>query len=154
VLLVVHLFCALLLFHVPEAFTQRLSFRHYDIRDGLAHNRVGCIHQDRKGYIWFGTWEGLSRFDGYRFTNYGMRDGLSNPLINAIAEDHQGHLWVATNVGGVARLIDDPKESSVLQKEEPGSSPRRKFVSYSIATAPGANIVDTLLFDPSDNLCR
>jgi len=77
VLLVVHLFCALFLFHAAEAFTQRLSFRHYDIRDGLAHRRVGCIHQDRKGYIWFGTWEGLSRFDGYRFTNYAMRDGLS-----------------------------------------------------------------------------
>src|SRR5215470_7943603 len=57
---------------------QQLSVRHYDVSDGLAHSHVGAIHQDRKGYLWFGTREGLSRFDGYRFTNYGERDGLGH----------------------------------------------------------------------------
>ncbi len=63
---------------------QRLSVRHYDVSDGLAHSRVTAIHQDRKGYLWFGTWEGLSRFDGHRFTNYGERVG--HAIVNDVAE--------------------------------------------------------------------
>ena len=54
---------------------QQLSLRHYDVPDGLAHSQVVAIRQDRKGYLWFSTWEGLSRFYGYRFTNYGVHDG-------------------------------------------------------------------------------
>ncbi len=50
---------------------QRLAFRRYDASNGLSHSRVNCIYQDAKGYLWFGTWDGLSRFDGSRFTNYG-----------------------------------------------------------------------------------
>src|SRR5215469_12712132 len=66
---------------------QRLPFHNYGVHDGLAHMWVAAIYQDRKGYLWFGTWEGLSRFDGYGFTNYGLREGLANPIINSIAED-------------------------------------------------------------------
>jgi ligand-binding sensor domain-containing protein len=95
----------------PPACAQQLSMRRYDVADGLAHGHVGAIYQDRKGYLWFGSWEGLSRFDGYRFTNYGVRDGLGHPIINDITEDRRGRLWVATNGGGVSRLIDDPAEN-------------------------------------------
>src|ERR1043165_3766098 len=91
---------------------QQLSIRHYDVSNGLAHSHVSAIHQDAKGYLWLATWEGLSRFDGYRFSNYDQRDGLGDPIINAIAEDRMGHLWVGTNGGGVARLIDDPHSPS------------------------------------------
>ena len=58
------------------AVDQRLPLRRYGIDDGLAHNVVGAIFQDSKGYLWFGTAEGLSRFDGYSFTNYGRNEGL------------------------------------------------------------------------------
>src|SRR5215831_17010608 len=102
----------LLLFAALPVPAQRLSTRHYDVSDGLAHGHVKAIHQDRKGYIWFGTQEGLSRFDGYRFTNYGERDGLGHVIINDINEDRHGRLWVATNGGGVSCLIDDPREVS------------------------------------------
>ncbi len=63
-----------LLSRTHEGLAQRLSFHHYNVGDGLAHLRVTSIHQDKKGYLWLGTWEGLSRFDGYRFVNYGTRD--------------------------------------------------------------------------------
>src|SRR5215470_15448846 len=89
---------------------EQLPLKTFSIADGLAHGSVVSIYQDRKGYLWFGTWEGLSRFDGYRFTNYGERDGLGHVIINDITEDRRGRLWVATNGGGVARLIDDPRE--------------------------------------------
>src|SRR5215813_1978227 len=114
---------------------QQLSVRRYDVSDGLAHSHVAAIHQDRKGYLWFGTWEGLSRFDGYRFTNYGERDGLGHVIINDITEDRHGRLWVATNGGGVAMLLDDPREtltSGPFKSAGVGAAPgaSRKFVSY------------------------
>ena len=96
---------------------EHFSIHHYGIPDGLPHNRVNCIHQDPRGYLWLGTWEGLSRFDGYRFVNYGIGDGLENSLINDIAEDRDGHLWVATHGGGVARLVDDPREQFSTQAD-------------------------------------
>lgn len=83
---------------------EQVPIRNYDVRDGLAHSRVASIFQDHLGYLWFGTWEGLSRFDGYTFLTYGVNEGISNPLINSIAEDRSGGLWVTTWGSGLAHL--------------------------------------------------
>src|SRR5262245_65075067 len=131
---------------------QKLSVRRYDVSDGLAHSHVGAIHQDRKGYLWFGTREGLSRFDGYRFTNYGERDGLGHMIVNDIAEDQRGRLWVGTNGGGVSRLIDDPREAPSSHQNEPAPGARRRFVSFRVGESQESNRVNALLFDPADNL--
>jgi ligand-binding sensor domain-containing protein/two-component sensor histidine kinase len=143
--------CMLLLASLP-AQAQRLSTRCYNVPDGLAHSRVSAIHQDRKGYIWFGTWEGLSRFDGYRFTNYGMRDGLGHTIVNDVAEDRLGRLWFATNGGGVSRLIDDPQEAAHLRQAGPASNPRLRFISFRVGDSPLSNRVNVMLFDSADNI--
>jgi ligand-binding sensor domain-containing protein/two-component sensor histidine kinase len=130
---------------------QQLSIRHYDVSDGLAHSHVTAMHQDSKGYLWLATWEGLSRFDGYRFINYTQRDGLGDPIINAIAEDRQNRIWVATNGGGVARLIDDPPASPSVQTEtSPGV--RQKFISFRVGDSAASNRVNALVFDSQNNL--
>jgi ligand-binding sensor domain-containing protein/two-component sensor histidine kinase len=139
----------LLFIFCPQVGAQRLSFHNYSVHDGLANAHVNSVYQDRKGYLWFGTWEGLSRFDGYGFTNYGMRDGLANPIINDITEDREGNLWVATQTGGVARLIDDPKESSSSQQN---TTTRKKFINYTISDKREANVVGALLFDAENTL--
>ena len=126
----------LLLVALPVC-AQQLSVRRYDVSDGLAHSQVVAIRQDRKGYLWFGTWEGLSRFDGYRFTNYGVRDGLGHPIVNHIIEDRHGRLWFATNGGGVARLLDDPRD-------EVASSSRRRQRRSSAAILPVSAWVNRL----------
>ena len=69
---------------------EQLPIKTYTIADGLAHSSVGSIYQDHKGFLWFGTYEGLSRFDGYGFVNYDRRDGLPQVFINHITEDRQG----------------------------------------------------------------
>ncbi|HVS81259.1 MAG TPA: two-component regulator propeller domain-containing protein, partial [Pyrinomonadaceae bacterium] len=144
---------ALVFLHcAPSVSAQKLSLRHYDVADGLAHSTVQAIHQDAKGYLWFATGEGLSRFDGYRFTNYGPRDGLGHLIVNAIAEDRRGRLWVGTNGGGVSRLIDDPGETLSLQQGAPQPATRPKFISFLIGNAPGSNRVNALLFDADNNL--
>jgi hypothetical protein len=133
-----------------DALAQRLPLRHYDVRDGLAHSRVIAIHQDPKGYLWFGTWEGLSRFDGYRFNNYSVSDGLGNSVINAITDDRHGRLWVATNGGGVSRLIDDPREPASPGTKAPAPA-NRKFDSFRVGQSPESNRVNAMLFDSSNN---
>lgn len=136
----------LLLLLAGESPAQRLAVRQYSMQHGLAHNRVTAIHQDAKGYLWFGTWEGLSRFDGYSFVNYDTRHGLGHVLINSIAEDGQKRLWVGTNGGGVSRLIDDPGEARSLTLSEQIDS-TQKFASFRVGESINSNKVNVLIFD-------
>lgn len=85
---------------------ERLPMRYYSIAEGLASTEVRKVFQDSRGFLWFGTREGLSLFDSYEFENFGVRDGLPNPVINDIAEDPYGRIWVAANDGGIALLTD------------------------------------------------
>ena len=78
--------------------------RTYTTADGLAQNHVLRVVRDSRGFLWFCTLDGLSRFDGYLFTNYGMPDGLPHPNVTDLLQARDGTYWVATNGGGVARL--------------------------------------------------
>src|SRR5215813_9515617 len=139
------LFClAVLLSSAIQA--EQLPIKSYTVADGLAHGSVVSIYQDRKGFLWFGTYEGLSRFDGYGFVTYDRRDGLPHSIVNHITEDRQGRLWVATNGGGVARLIDHSPEQGGA-----------KFVSFKIRETNDlllnrANQVNRMIFDERGNL--
>src|SRR5688572_25959296 len=129
---------ALLLLCEIAALSQQLSLRHYDVSDGLAHGIVTSICQDSKGYLWLSTYEGLSRFDGYRFVNYTTRDGLPHALVNHVTQDRQGRIWLATNGGGVTRLQDEAPEG----KPSGSSFTRKKFISFPISDVPQANCVN------------
>src|SRR5689334_16765327 len=101
--------CLILLFAVllgtcGEASAERLPSRTYSMEDGLAHNRVKRIVQDSHGFLWFCTADGLSRFDGARFTSYRVEDGLPAPSVNDLLETTDGVYWVATNTVGVVRF--------------------------------------------------
>lgn len=80
--------------------SQPLYFRHYEVENGLSHNTVFCVAQDHKGFMWFGTKDGLNRFDGYNFKVYRNKAGdahsLGSNLINNILIDREGGMWVST----------------------------------------------------------
>ncbi len=81
--------------------------KHLGTDEGLSHSTVFAIHQDRQGFIWFGTQEGLNRYDGYRFVVY--KQDMENPnslgsnQIRVIFEDRSGYLWIGTDGGGAYR---------------------------------------------------
>ncbi len=79
------------------------KFDHITIKDGLTENTVNCIFQDSRGYMWFGTFDGLNRFDGYQIKQYKYNpqdsNTLSNNTIRDIQEDHLGYLWIGTDNG-------------------------------------------------------
>src|SRR5262245_34576495 len=78
---------------------QQLIFKNYSMQDGLVANSVRCIYQDAKGFIWIGTWQGLSKYDGNKFTNFSTANGLSFDFVNDIKEINTGSLYVALNNG-------------------------------------------------------
>jgi ligand-binding sensor domain-containing protein len=91
------LLAALVLVPVGESAAERLPVKAYTTDNGLAHNRVKRIVQDSRGFVWFCTADGLSRFDGHQFTNYRVDEGLPAPSINDLVETTDGVYWVATN---------------------------------------------------------
>lgn len=93
----------ILFFAVFTCEGQSYYFKHYQADDGLAHNSVASIIQDKKGMIWIGTRAGLNRFDGYTFKTYKNGNNkfgnIGNNVINTLVEDKNGMLWVGTGWG-------------------------------------------------------
>lgn len=83
----------------------QLAWRQWTVADGLPQITVNAIVQDRHGYLWVGTQEGVSRFDGMRFETYSLTEhpGLGHSVVHGLAFDAEGALWIGT-MGGVARL--------------------------------------------------
>ena len=78
---------------------ERLPIKTYTTADGLAHNNINRIVRDSRGFLWFCTAEGLSRFDGYTFTNYTTDQGLPQRNITDFLETRGGQFWLSTNAG-------------------------------------------------------
>jgi hypothetical protein len=75
-------------------------YKTYTTDDGLAMNWIRCATVDKRGHIWFGTnGQGVSRFDGLRFTNFSTDSGLAGYFISSIIEDRKGNIWIGTNNG-------------------------------------------------------
>ena len=108
VLIVGMLISTVSLFSQPD-----FRFDHLTIQEGLSHNTIHSIIQDRHGYIWIGTQNGLNKYDGYNFDIY-RSVNISNSETNFIGknisklyEDSKGHLWVGTRKYGLNVLLED-----------------------------------------------
>jgi diguanylate cyclase (GGDEF)-like protein len=97
------LVCVALL-HNPGLRAQQYTFRQYGPSDGLTNLGINCLLQDRTGYLWVGTDNGLFRYDGKTFQPYGHAEGLPHEEIRNLAESPDGVLWAATQ-DGVARRV-------------------------------------------------
>lgn len=75
---------------------------------GLSQSNVLCILQDSRGFMWFGTREGLNKYDGYKFTVFkndpGNKNSIAGNFITDILEDNAGNIWIATRGGGVSKF--------------------------------------------------
>ena len=105
------LLLAYLSFQLSLAAGTYTQFSHYSVKDGLSEINVLCMMQDRKGQMWFGTFDGMNKFNGYEFKTYkanpGQLFGIENYRVDRIREDAYGYLWVQTYDGRIYRF--DPK---------------------------------------------
>ncbi len=118
-----------------------MAFRRFGLRDGLSQSSVNSVVQDQQGFMWFGTQDGLSRYDGSAFrvftANTVDSSGPSDNYIWKILASPTGHLWIGTYSGGLNRF--DPATESF--------TPIR-IVPESLATPPTRNV--TSLYEDQD----
>lgn len=108
----------LTLFSCSTLFSQQnnIRFKRLTINDGLSLSSVYCIYQDSKGFMWFGTEDGLNRYDGKKFTIYRSTpenlNCISYQWIEQIYEDSYGHLWLGSR-GGLTKF--NPESETFTQ---------------------------------------
>ncbi|WP_316781176.1 two-component regulator propeller domain-containing protein [Pedobacter antarcticus] len=105
------IFISLLSIFTGNVFAQPYYFRHYRVEDGLSNNTVFTVMQDQRGFVWFGSKEGLNRFDGNSFKTYNDRRFPENirGFILHMARAEKGYIWIGTR-RGVYRF-DEQKET-------------------------------------------
>jgi len=131
-----------------------LKFKHFTSKDGLSQSSVITIFQDKKGYIWFGTRDGLNKFDGTKFTiyrsNYRDSTSLSHSWITSLFEDSNGNLWVGTKDGlnkynrandNFKQYFHSSKKNSITNNEIWGITQLDSSSIY-ISTSFGLNVFD------------
>lgn len=120
-----------MVFILPSTFTnplkaqkKEIQFEHFSTGQGLSHSTVYCIMQDSYGFMWFGTQNGLNKFDGYNFTIYKNVPfdslSLSDNWVQALLEAKDGTIWVGTHSGGVFEF-DRNSETFVNHRNDPGN---------------------------------
>ena len=115
---------------MPAQQNNQYIFRHLTQQDGLLHNNVFCITQDKKGFMWIATQNGLQRYDGLRFTNY-QESLLSLPDIGSVPDlyaDDKNNLWLKTYE--IAELNTLTKKLVIYDKKNLPSNPAFHFDTY------------------------
>ncbi len=116
----------ILLTIISDGYSQpsKLQFEHLTIQQGLSHNFVMKIMQDRKGYLWFGTGNGLNKYDGYGFKNYKFdpydTTSLPKNQVLTLYEDRDGTIWVGTSE---STCKFDPRSETFTRLEPSSSNP-------------------------------
>ncbi len=127
---------------------ERLPLRSYTTADGLAHDRVAKIVRDSRGFLWFCTAGGLSRFDGRTFVSYSVEDGLPIHTLNDLLETPEGSYWIATNGAGVVRY--DPAAQPSGRADAPGTA--KRFTVFSVGGGPATDRVNVVYRERSGRL--
>ena len=141
-----------------------LKFEHLTTEDGLSQSDVNTIFQDKDGFMWFGTHDGLNRYDGYHFTVFKpdskKKDAISSNLIWKVIDDEKGNLWIGTTGGGLnyfnretekfTTFKHDPKKDNSLKNDYITLLFRDTSNRLWVGTPEGLDVVD--LNKPLDSI--
>ena len=100
---IIFLIANLLLFPLFAQEQEHINFTHIGVNEGLSQSTIFGITQDRQGNMWFATYDGLNRYNGYDFTVFQHDEqnpySIQNDIIQACIIDSQGRLWAGTDEG-------------------------------------------------------
>lgn len=97
-------FCIFYFFLSALLSAQTFPYRQYTTADELANSNIYDIEQDEEGFLWFATDNGISRFDGSKFTNYNMNDGLPDNTVTTLCTDEDGNIWAGIKSKGIMKF--------------------------------------------------
>jgi ligand-binding sensor domain-containing protein len=106
------------------AYSQDIAahFKNYTTKDGLPANKVNCVLQAKNGFIWYGTDNGLAKFDGKHFTYYtnnvNKPNSVSSNIITALFEDEQKNIWIGTYEAGLNVFNIKTKKFTQFKQED------------------------------------
>ena len=137
-------------------FSQEIRFDHLSVKQGLSQGNVWNVHQDKLGFIWIATEDGVNVYDGYNFTVYRNNPAdsfsISNNNIDLIKEDKDGNLWIATQHGlnfynrklnRFERHMHDPKNPGSLSNDDIGEIFIDKKNRLWVGTNNGLNLYNS-----------
>ena len=123
-----------------------INFKNITIEDGLSQSTVETMIQDSKGYLWFGTNDGLNRYNGYEFKVYKNNKNSENSLVSNyiidIKEDPQGNIWVGTP-GGVSKINSENDNITNYTTEKDKGNLSNNNVCEILITNDGSILVAT-----------
>lgn len=132
---------------------EKIPFTRLSIEDGLSHSFVNCIVQDKQGFIWIGTEDGLNRFDGYTFEVFrplpGNRNSPYDQNITHLFSDSHGYIWIGMKNGGISRF--DPQKGvfeTFLHNPKDPSSIGNHYIAINIYGIPTTGFLE----DPSGKI--
>ena len=132
---------------IPIIEGRDIRFRKLSNPQNLSHVRVESIVQDAQGFMWFGTWNGLNRYDGYKFKLFkheaGDPNSLSGVYVYALFKDHSGNLWVGTD-GFVDRFHPETESFTHYNLDKSGAKGLSNIVSHISEDSSGKLWVSTL----------
>ena len=135
------------------------QFRQLTIKDGLSQSAVLCIMQDRRGFMWFGTANGLNRFDGYNFITYVNNPydstSISDNEVSALFEDAQGYIWIGTLKGVINKFNrrTETFESFYPDSSSDADKQNELYTSYPISFVRNSNnSITSISEDNNDNI--
>ena len=128
-----------------SAQNQNIKFEHITTDQGLSSNTVFCLLQDSRGFLWIGTYDGLNKYDGYKFTVYKNQPGdpfsISNNMIGDLCEDKLGNIWTGSTWGGGLNKFDYASEKFIRYLNDPENS-----------SGINSNLIRSVLADSSGNI--
>ena len=111
------------------------NFSTYGKLQGLKHDKIRCMLQDKRGNLWFGTaGGGICKFDGRTLTSYTEKEGLCSDMVITMEQDKDEHLWIGTQGGGVSEFDG------------------KYFINYNKSRGLSGDIVESILQDKEGNM--
>ncbi|HET6446515.1 MAG TPA: two-component regulator propeller domain-containing protein, partial [candidate division Zixibacteria bacterium] len=114
----------------------KLHFDHVTLEDGLSQSTTTSIVQDDQGFMWFGTSNGLNRYDGYEITVFkhipSDSNSLSDNLIQTLFVDSSGTMWIGMEGGGLERFVGEKEQFEHYKNDPDDSSSISSNFVYSI----------------------